>query len=336
LTASTAADREYDPERDRSERRATLLRRLGWLVTLPLLLVAGLRLLAHDATMELIMLNAFTLWLYLPAWLVLPLALRARSFRLCAASALLVLLHIAWIGPRGLVAARLPSLPAGAARFRVMSANLLMVNEDTEGIAGEILRAKPDILLVQEQAPQWRDRFDREDFQRALPYRSSVTHVDSFGIGIYTRVPHVAEQLDIAGFPAFRADVPVAGATLRVFNFHTMPPRAPQYVGTWNEMMARIVALVSERQGPVLLGGDLNTTPHHAWFARLLATGLTSAHEARGRTLATTWPNGHFPTPPIRLDHFFVSPELVTLDVSEGEGRGSDHRPIVADFALVR
>jgi endonuclease/exonuclease/phosphatase (EEP) superfamily protein YafD len=336
LTASTALDREYDPERDRSERRALLFRRLGWLVTLPLLLVAALRLVAHDATMELIMLNAFTAWLYLPAWLILPAALRARSWRLSAASAVLVLLHLAWVDPRGLVAAKLPSLPASAARVRVMSANLLMVNEDTAGIAGEILAASPDILLVQEQAPQWRERFERDDFVRALPYRSSVTQVDSFGIGIYTRVPHVAEQLDIAGFPAFRADVPLAAATLRVFNFHTMPPRAPQYVATWNEMMARIVALVAERSGPVLLGGDLNTTPHHAWFARLLATGLTSAHEARGRTLATSWPNGHFPAPPIRLDHFFISHQLVTLDVSEGEGRGSDHRPIIADFALVR
>jgi endonuclease/exonuclease/phosphatase (EEP) superfamily protein YafD len=40
------------------------------------------------------------------------------------------------------------------------------------------------------------------------------------------------------------------------------------------------------------------------------------------------------PFQPIRLDHLLVSREVEMLSVAEGEGRGSDHRPIVAEFAL--
>jgi endonuclease/exonuclease/phosphatase (EEP) superfamily protein YafD len=99
-------------------------------------------------------------------------------------------------------------------------------------------------------------------------------------------------------------------------------------------MMAEIEQLVRRERGALLLGGDLNATPHTGWFQRLLRLGLRSAHEERGRALASTWPNGLMPFPPIRLDHFLVSSELLVLDVREGEGRGSDHRPIIGDFAL--
>jgi endonuclease/exonuclease/phosphatase (EEP) superfamily protein YafD len=103
----------------------------------------------------------------------------------------------------------------------------------------------------------------------------------------------------------------------------------------WNEMMAQVLDLARESSGPLLVGGDLNTTPHQAWFRRLLASGMRGAHEDAGRALATTWPNGRLMVPPIRLDHLLVSEELRVLSVREGEGRGSDHQPVIADLQLV-
>jgi endonuclease/exonuclease/phosphatase (EEP) superfamily protein YafD len=42
-----------------------------------------------------------------------------------------------------------------------------------------------------------------------------------------------------------------------------------------------------------------------------------------------------FPLPPVRLDHVLLSPELGCTAVREGEGRGSDHRPVIADLVLL-
>ncbi len=325
----------WSKERDRVEPRATKWSALGWLGLAPLLLLALLRLVAHDRTFELVALNSFSQWLYLPAWIVLVVAVYAKRGSLVVAAGTLALLQVWWIGPRGLVAAPLPEVPPSGARFRVMSVNLLGSNRDTEGIALEVLRARPDIVLLQEITPHWQARFEQPDLKQALPARSLITRTDFFGIGIYSRAPHVAAPLTIAGLPAFRADVPVAGSSVRVYNVHTMPPRTRSALPVWNEMMSQIVQLMGGERGPRLLGGDLNTTPHHAWFQRLLLTGLRGAHEDRGRALATTWPNGGlFPAPPIRLDHLFVSPQLLVLSVSEGEGRGSDHRPVIGDFAI--
>lgn len=329
------AELEYDPRRDRAQRLGRLLVGLGWLLVAPLGLIAALRLVAHDATLELVALNAISQWLYLPAWLVAAPAWLSRHRALSAVATSVVALHIFWIDPRGLVAAPQPAVSAQAARFRVMSANLLMNNRDTEGIVREVLGASPDLLLVQELSPHWAARFERDDLRQALPYRSAVARDDSFGIGVYSRLPLVAEELDLCGLPAYRAEVKLGdGRTLRVFNVHTLPPRRPDYWRTWNDMMAEIEQRVRQEKGAVLLGGDLNATPHTDWFRRLLRLGLRSAHEERGRALASTWPNGLMPFPPIRLDHFLVSGDLHVLDIREGEGRGSDHRPIIGDFAL--
>lgn len=324
---------DFDPERHRAERRSVLPLGLAWLVIVPLLAIAGLRLVAHDATLELIVLNAMTQWLYLPAWLALGVGLYFRRWPLVAVAGVLATAHLFWLDPRGLVATA-RTVPADAARRRVMSANLLMVNRDTEGIPAEVLEARPDLLLVQEVTAEWKARFESEQFKRLLPHRTAVPRDDSFGIGIYSREPIVIRELDLSGLPALRAELQLGTRSLAVFNVHTLPPRTAEYVEVWNDMMQRIAALIRRERGPVLLAGDLNATPHARWYHELLSLDLRGAHEDRGRAWVTTWPNGLMPYPPIRLDHFLVSPELEILDVREGQGRGSDHRPIIADFAL--
>jgi endonuclease/exonuclease/phosphatase (EEP) superfamily protein YafD len=39
--------------------------------------------------------------------------------------------------------------------------------------------------------------------------------------------------------------------------------------------------------------------------------------------------------PPLRLDHVLYGDAIVARAVHETEGAGSDHRPVVADLALV-
>jgi endonuclease/exonuclease/phosphatase (EEP) superfamily protein YafD len=312
----------------------------AWLVVLLLLPVAGARLVGADTNLVLLALDAITEWLYLPAWAVLAWALAMRDRRLALAAVPLVVLHLAWILPHAFFAAPLPPEAATAPHLRVMTANLLMVNTDTEGIVGEILAARPNVLLVQELAPQWEDALDAPSVKALLPERIIVTREDSFGIGIYADRPlEDADIVDLAGLPQAHADVLVDGPDgprrVHLLNFHTLPPRTPAYTAVWNQMMAAIVDQLAQGTGPTVVAGDLNATRHHAWFRALVSGRLREAHEDRGRALATTWPNGLFPVPPIRLDHVLISKEIACLSITEGVGRGSDHRPLVADLAIL-
>ncbi|MGC4091072.1 MAG: endonuclease/exonuclease/phosphatase family protein [Polyangiaceae bacterium] len=324
---------EFDAARDRRERRAALLGGFGWLLCGPLLVVAALRLVAHDASFELIVLNAMTTWLYLPAWLALAIGTGSKRIRLAWASAAVCLLHVVWLQPGSWVAKQPPPITA-TQRFRLMSANLLMVNEDTEGIVSEVLAAHPDLLVVQELSPHWQARFEASDLKSLFPYRRAIAQDDSFGIGAYSRSAVAIEELDVFGVPALIVRSKLGDKQLSVLNFHTLPPRTAAYTVEWNRMMERVRELVRIEQKPLILAGDLNTTPHARWYGELVRLSMRGAHEELGRGYAVTWPNGRFPLPPIRLDHFLVSPGVQVLEIREGEGRGSDHRPLIADFAL--
>ena len=307
----------------------------AWLVAMLLAAIATLRLAAHDAAFPLVALNAFSAWLYLPAWIVGGGALLARRQVLAVVAGVLCALHIVWLGPAGFFASAPPEAVASAPTFRLMSANLLMSNEDTAGIVGEVLRVRPDVLLVQELAPQWQRVFDAPAVMRLLPHRRSITRPDSFGIGIYSRFPIDAEVFTIEDLPQIRADLLIGGRPLRVYNFHSLPPRNWEYTAGWNRMMGDIVRRLGNERGPILVGGDLNATPQARWYQTLTSGRLRGAHEDRGRGFANTWPNGLWPLPPLRLDHLLLSPEVACRTIREGEGRGSDHRPLVAQLALI-
>jgi endonuclease/exonuclease/phosphatase family metal-dependent hydrolase len=47
-----------------------------------------------------------------------------------------------------------------------------------------------------------------------------------------------------------------------------------------------------------------------------------------------TWPRGKLLPPLVRPDHVLVSPEIAVTGYRLGDGRGSDHRPVVVDLAI--
>lgn len=307
-----------------------------WLVITPLAALALLRLVAHDAVLPLVVANMFTAWIYLPAWLVLGIALFVRRPYLSQVAAAVVTLHALWMLPDAFASDAPPEAVAQAPKLRVMSANLLGVNADTDGIVGEVLRERPDVLLVQELTPHWHAALDHERVRALLPHRVHIVRTDSFGIGIYSRLPlEDTDLIELEGLPVLRASVRVGDERVRLYDVHTLPPRSLEYAETWERMMAGLRELLDAESGHVIVAGDLNATTHARWYRRLTEGRMRGAHEDRGRGLATTWPNGVFSLPPVRLDHVLVSPEVACLQVREGEGRGSDHRPVLVDVAIL-
>jgi endonuclease/exonuclease/phosphatase family metal-dependent hydrolase len=63
---------------------------------------------------------------------------------------------------------------------------------------------------------------------------------------------------------------------------------------------------------------------------------LTDAAAARGKAYGMTWPRDRRIVPPlVRIDHVLTTRGLVVTHLAVGTGKGSDHRPLVADVAVV-
>ena len=262
-----------------------------------------------------------------------------RQYRLAIVCLPLVLITVVWpylnFGPRRNLASKGPVL-------RVISANLLMINQNTEPILDEIEQSNADIVFLQEYTDHW-DRAFTQRFGGKYPNRIIHPQEDSFGAAIYSRLPFVgpgrtSDEMGKWGIVQLTALVDVRGTTVMCRNIHLIPPRKLNYtIEHFDEMRDFVEELTNSRDNPVIVAGDFNFTGSTRQARAIEAAGYHDAFVEAGSGRGSTWPVNDFfrYLPGIRLDHIFLSPALTCRNIQTGTGYGSDHRPLIAEIAVV-
>lgn len=233
-----------------------------------------------------------------------------------------------------------PSAAAGGPTFRVMSVNLLMVNQQKEALADEMLAANPDILLLQEYTDEWHATLQRKLLAQ-YPHHAERAQDDSFGMAIYSRLPFNGEpetwlHLGQAVTPQMRTVIKVQRQDVAFYNVHLLPPRGPAYVSEHRLQFADLLKELAAEKLPYVLAGDFNFPPTTVQHRDLMRIGARETHTEAGRGMGLTWPvNSVFRyLPGMRIDHLYIAPSLSATRHETGYGAGSDHRPVWADIAL--
>ena len=231
----------------------------------------------------------------------------------------------------------LPLWATGATEFRVASANLYFRNGTPLDAARALYATDADIVALSELTPSFVSSatsvgFDQRYRYRLLDPQEPVGgNSASGGLGIYSKFPFddvVRVGRDRAPFP--RMLLP-DGTGIRVLPVHAESPSTVGRVGPWASDLARLGRLVEATDEPVLLVGDFNAGRWQPAFGALLRRGLTDAHEAVGRGLSRSWPDG---VPLFRLDHALYTRGFAARSVRDLNIPGSDHRGFVATFAV--
>lgn len=223
---------------------------------------------------------------------------------------------------------------------------------DVARIADVIAALDPDIVALQEldvgrmrtgmvdQAHEIAHRLDMAcHFHAALKVEEEL-----YGDAILTAYPErLIQNGPLPGHPriaqleprgALWVEIEINGVWTHVFNTHLgLVPREQQLQAThlagpsWIEH--------PRRKGPTILLGDFNATGTSVVY-RTLSAKLEPAR----RLAATKSPTATFPSqlPVLRIDHLFVSPEIVVKDVFVPFDPlcrvASDHLPLVMDFEI--
>ncbi len=311
---------------------------LSWITVAGGCLVAILRIVAHDKHLLLVWANSFSAYLYAPALLLLPLALWRKHYRLALLCLPLTVGHAVWVWPDYLpllFPSGTPSARREAAGLKIFSANLHCNNLRHEEMLAEIAAADPDLILLQEYSPPWQAALSDQEFGQRYPHRLEKVREDAFGIAIYSKHPFLDKSLWITG-QVPQAEVVIAHGSrpVRVLNWHPLPPRNREYFAEWQQQYDQLWERLTPRDEPLLVVGDFNATQHARQLRRFAQHGYRSAHDETRRGYAVTWPNGIAWIPPIRLDQAMMSRHWDCRAIREGEGRGSDHKPLIAEFVL--
>jgi endonuclease/exonuclease/phosphatase (EEP) superfamily protein YafD len=224
--------------------------------------------------------------------------------------------------------------PASAGTpIRAMLINVNTLLGDPEQVKAEIIRQDPDILILEEISDEWTNKLS--SVTDRYPHRAVDARDDNFGIGLFCRASCKAIDIDYignGGVPSAIAELTVDGTNFTVVATHPVPPVNKQYSAWRNNQLEELSKRIIAIAGPVVLMGDLNTTPWSYHYGKLVKTaGLKSSSE--GRDIRPTWPTF---CPPlwITIDHCLHSEGIVILDRTIGKSVGSDHWPLTVEFAL--
>ncbi len=222
------------------------------------------------------------------------------------------------------------SIAPDAPRLRVITANVLMTNEDLDALSRDVLAQDADVVVFEEL------RHDlavvAPSLAAAYPHRFSTT---SPWVTIASRSPledpRVFEiEADDRGRDLLSATVDIGGQRVTLIAVHFMPPLNGEAFEVNRQQRTVLERAVADVEGALMVVGDFNATTLSPTFARLLlGTDLRIASTNRVMT-----PTYHaYGRLGVRIDHVLVRGLQVAGD-HVFDLTGSDHRGLSVDLAL--
>ena len=223
--------------------------------------------------------------------------------------------------------------PPNEKPIRAMLINLHAENGNTEHVLDVIKMAAPDILLLEEVTPKW--AHELEVLNTTYRFRIAEPRDGCFGITLLSKVPlEHSEVVEIgdAGVPSIITEAHFPKGVVSIIGTHPLPPVGADYAEQRNTQLAALPGYVKEQKYPVLLIGDLNTTPWSSYFRTLEEeSGLKNSMQGFGHQ--PSWPSG-MPFLRIPLDHMLHAEEITIHNRMIGPKVGSDHLPVIVDFSI--
>jgi endonuclease/exonuclease/phosphatase (EEP) superfamily protein YafD len=152
--------------------------------------------------------------------------------------------------------------PAAQKPIRAMLMNINAGNGNTEMVLGSIRQAEPDLLLLEEVTSKWAQALEVLD--ETYPYQVAEPQEGCFGIMLLSKYPlehGKAVQISEARVPSITAELHLPNGVISVIGTHPVPPVGGEASALRSRHLQALPDIVMEQKHPVLLIGDLNTTP---------------------------------------------------------------------------
>lgn len=209
---------------------------------------------------------------------------------------------------------------------RGMVVNLNSQNRRPELLVRLIQKRSPHVVVLLEFTHRWSRSI--HSIRKSYPHSTLYPRSDNFGLAFLSRYPATV-TFPVIGegeFPSLVAGVQTPRGKLTIIGTHPMPPIGRTAAFWRNDQLDKMARRIRGVKGPVMLVGDLNTSPWSPYFGKFLKdSGLRDG--ALGFGFQPTWPVGILPLY-TSIDHTLVSHGLTMKHRTVGPDIGSDHYPL--------
>jgi vancomycin resistance protein VanJ len=309
-----------------------------WLFGLGVLSTYLLRWWPGDRLVPVRLLNYMIPWLLIPLVLALIVAGLARRHWLFAVLAIPTILI--GLSQAPLFLPRLSPALGDGGSFKVMSYNVGRRNRDVTAMTTLIRHEQPDILLLQELRPDRVEAFI-ETLGDLYPDAELHFTYDPYTLqAVASRYPLTRLAIMPEKAQALKVLLETPNGPVTVINVHTY---FPDWQALYEELSALLAEDIIPTDGPLILGGDFNTTDQTQIY-RMFSQHLRNAHWEAGWGFGFTYPSyrgrirGIFRVPQVvRIDHIFYSDHFHADNAGTlTESGRSDHLPVVAEFSWIK
>lgn len=221
-----------------------------------------------------------------------------------------------------------PSVQGRGQRLRLANVNVLYSNNSYTSTLRWLESVEPDVAVVVELTPAWKKAM--ASLEARLPYAVTVPGSDGEGIALYSR--HALEDSQIMHFgesrrAAIAASLTISGRRITIVAAHPLPPRSRWHTRERDGYLRELASFTECIREPVILAGDLNTTPWSYAFK-----DIARSIGAAGARSPATWPSILGPLG-IPIDHVLAR-GLVIEKTHTGPHIGSDHLPVLTEITV--
>lgn len=299
-------------------------------VVAALLLIATLLGFADSAWWVFGLLTHFRVQYAMVGALLLLVGVSARRHGIAVAALLGVLIN--GVPVLAVVAGSVPSMPGDAATLDVISFNVGVSNPRRSEVIEYLRASDADVIFLHESSVDW----EREIRAARLPYRMVPARGrgDRFGSLGLVRRGATAHAVDIGGRVGLEVLATLDGRKVRLLAVHPLSPTSPERVAARDRVLKRASEMAEASSLPVIVSGDLNTSPWSHAFRLLTGRGLRDSE--RGRWVQGSWPSTVPALLRIPIDHALASSDLVAVDRHLDPATGSDHLALVVRYSWAR
>lgn len=250
---------------------------------------------------------------------------------------LMLVVHLAWLRPL------VDGPTAGAApqkgSFTVMTSNVLFSGAEPDDLVRIVDEHRVDVLTLQEVDEGLVAALDARGLADRFPHRAGEASGGAVGTVVLSRFPLRGDEDLGMNLGSVRTVVRAPAGRFTLIAAHPTRPGLRGSAG-WAADHDRLLEAVRGERGTLVLAGDLNATPDHAQYRRLLDSGLRDSVAATNGGWSPTWPSDGrvsvlgIPVPPlIAIDHVLVGEGVAVHGARAVSVPGSDHKAVIVTLS---